>query len=213
MANGNSITAKSIADAIIDLHRGYGWRAEREALFSPRRIDVLAIGPGGGSVIAYEVKVSRADFCNELKDPSKRGAVMANSTEFYFVTPTDLIQPEEVPEGCGLIYYEGGWLVQFVDAPAKRGESVFDRKIREEQERLESERLEDEWYEHSRSTHDPTGELEQVNLDSWAPRWLRNWMFPTKPLAWPKHYLEAFAEISTGWVAAPSEFDFDQVPF
>ena len=54
--------------------------------------------------IAYEVKVSRADFFHEIKNPRKREAAILLSNRFYFVVPTALVSVAEVPEDCGLIY-------------------------------------------------------------------------------------------------------------
>lgn len=51
----------------------------------------------------FEVKVSRADFRKELKQPEKRWPGMAISNTFYFVTPPGLISERELPELCGLI--------------------------------------------------------------------------------------------------------------
>jgi len=53
--------------------------------------------------VCYEVKVSRADFLGELKHPLKRRIGMRYSNEFYFVTPSGLLAPGEVPVECGLI--------------------------------------------------------------------------------------------------------------
>jgi hypothetical protein len=53
--------------------------------------------------ICYEVKVSRADFLGEMKNPVKRRAGMRYSNEFYFVTPGGLIDVTELPVECGLI--------------------------------------------------------------------------------------------------------------
>ncbi len=53
--------------------------------------------------ICYEIKVSRADFKAELKNPLKKRVGMRYSNEFYFVTPGGLLEPEEVPIECGLI--------------------------------------------------------------------------------------------------------------
>lgn len=97
--------AREIADCLISTHRDHGWRAERESLFSPRRIDVLAIAPQGKQVVAFEIKTSIADFRNELKNPEKRMAVMRNCTQFYFVTPFNLVRPEDIPDDCGLLWY------------------------------------------------------------------------------------------------------------
>jgi len=53
--------------------------------------------------VCYEVKLSRADFLGELKQPMKRRIGMRYSNEFYFVTPGDLVKPCEIPVDCGLI--------------------------------------------------------------------------------------------------------------
>jgi hypothetical protein len=54
--------------------------------------------------IAYEVKVSRADFFHEVENPRKREAAILLSNRFYFAVPVGLVSVAEVPEGCGLIY-------------------------------------------------------------------------------------------------------------
>jgi hypothetical protein len=53
--------------------------------------------------VCYEVKTSRADFLNEMKQPLKRRIGMRYSNEFYFVTPCGLLAPPDVPVDCGLI--------------------------------------------------------------------------------------------------------------
>lgn len=53
--------------------------------------------------IAYEIKVSRADFAKELSDPRKREYPESVSNECYFATPPGLVMVDEVPEGWGLI--------------------------------------------------------------------------------------------------------------
>ena len=62
--------------------------------------------------VAYEIKVSRADFARELADPSKRSQAMKASNEFFFVAPAGIIRADEVPESCGLIEVmkgKAGW--------------------------------------------------------------------------------------------------------
>lgn len=70
-------------------------------------IDVLAMrfwSGGQGMVrVAYEVKVSRADFRQEIKKPEKRALAMELTHLFFFATPKGLVKPAEVPEGCGLV--------------------------------------------------------------------------------------------------------------
>lgn len=53
--------------------------------------------------VAYEVKVSRADFMNEIKDHTKRQPAIEISNEFYFVTLPGLVAVNEIPDICGLI--------------------------------------------------------------------------------------------------------------
>ena len=53
--------------------------------------------------VCYEVKVSRADYQSELRQPLKRRPGMRFSNEFYFLTPAGLLKHEEVPADCGLV--------------------------------------------------------------------------------------------------------------
>ncbi|PWK05259.1 MmcB family DNA repair protein [Tumebacillus permanentifrigoris] len=74
-----------------------------------QRIDVWAINcfPSKGfHRIAYEIKVSRADFLHEIKHPEKRQRALELSHQFYFVVPKGLVKPEEIPEECGLMYVD-----------------------------------------------------------------------------------------------------------
>lgn len=48
----------------------------------------------------YEIKVSRSDW---LRDDKWRG-YLDYCSDFYFVTPHKLIQPEELPDGVGLMW-------------------------------------------------------------------------------------------------------------
>ena len=51
---------------------------------------------------SYEIKVSRADFLKELKEPKKRRMALAYSNYYYFITPPGLVKPEELPLEAGL---------------------------------------------------------------------------------------------------------------
>lgn len=71
-----------------------------------QRIDgfLMDAFPSGGMYrVAYEVKISRADFARELRNPNKRRAAMRYSNYFYFATPVGLLKPEEIPHECGLV--------------------------------------------------------------------------------------------------------------
>jgi hypothetical protein len=80
---------------------GTGWKGSNF-------IDGYAIGAwpsAHNKRIAYEVKISRQDFQNELKKPLKRRPAIYFSNEYYFVAPKGMIRAEEVPPDCGLIEF------------------------------------------------------------------------------------------------------------
>jgi len=73
-------------------------------------------------VIEYEIKISRSDFFNDFKKNTRvylsgsydyqtklKHDMIANGegkcNRFFFVVPKDLVSINEVPEHCGLIYY------------------------------------------------------------------------------------------------------------
>ncbi len=73
---------------------------------SAQRLDAFALNSlphTGMKRVCYEVKMSRADFLCELKNPLKRRIGMRYSNEFYFLTPAGMVELSEVPSECGLI--------------------------------------------------------------------------------------------------------------
>lgn len=82
--------------------RGHSW------------IDVAAFGlwPSKGlHRLAFEVKVSRADYLNEVQDPTKNAWARECFHEFWYVAPGGVIKDEsEVPEGCGWMQATRGGL-------------------------------------------------------------------------------------------------------
>ena len=74
--------------------------------FAQRWIDGYALNcwrSKGFKRIAFEVKVSRADFLQELRQPAKRQLALDWSHEYYFVTPPGLCTVTEIPSKLGLI--------------------------------------------------------------------------------------------------------------
>ena len=68
-----------------------------------RRADLVALSIWGPTrAVVAEIKATRADFLNEIRDPSKRQPGMRFGTEFAFILPSGLVQADEIPEGCGL---------------------------------------------------------------------------------------------------------------
>jgi hypothetical protein len=73
---------------------------------SERRIDLLSINTQpstGHKVIAYEVKVARADFVKDVKNAIKHKGARHYADQFFYVAPEGMIKPEELPTWAGLI--------------------------------------------------------------------------------------------------------------
>jgi hypothetical protein len=66
-------------------------------------IDALAIKKSWTKpcITGYEIKVSRQDFLNDDKWPVYKNYCH----RFYFACPTGLIQPDEIPDDVGLVWY------------------------------------------------------------------------------------------------------------
>ena len=93
--------------SVVLLERGSGWE-------NP---DV--IGWHGWTSYLIEVKVSRADFFADAKKNSRhfQGRYSGMGCYRYYLCPQHLIQPEEVPEGWGLLWAYENQIRQQVDAP------------------------------------------------------------------------------------------------
>lgn len=71
-----------------------------------RSIDLWVIEAAatkGCPATSYEIKVSRADFQKDIKQPLKQRGARLFSDQFYFVTPPGLLRPEEIPDWAGLL--------------------------------------------------------------------------------------------------------------
>lgn len=71
---------------------------------------------------AIEIKVSRADFLNELEHFEKSAWARAHFHEFWFCSPPDIIKPGETPEGCGLYHTRGNSII--TKTAARRHEAI-----------------------------------------------------------------------------------------
>jgi hypothetical protein len=75
-----------------------------------RSIDLWVIEAAatkGCPATSYEIKVSRADFQKDMKQPLKQRGARLFSDQFYFVTPPGLLRPEEIPDWAGLLEPHG----------------------------------------------------------------------------------------------------------
>lgn len=71
-----------------------------------RRADAIAMNvyPSRGLELrGMEIKVSRADFLSEMKNPDKADAIARYCNSFYLVCPKGLVDKDELPEAWGLI--------------------------------------------------------------------------------------------------------------
>lgn len=70
-----------------------------------RRIDVLSIGLTSRATLqGHEIKARRADWLNELDDPTKADAWVPYVHGWWVVAPsTAIVHPEELPPGWGLM--------------------------------------------------------------------------------------------------------------
>lgn len=63
--------------------------------------------------IACEVKISRSDFLSDIKRfHEKHADALKYSTQFYYVTPFNLISPDEIPVDTGLMYVNAGFKLE-----------------------------------------------------------------------------------------------------
>ena len=90
------------------VYRGLMLRGRVGETWKPCRPDVYSIRPTSVAAYAHpvvhEVKVRRADLLSDLRNTAKRCAYQALSTEFFYVLPEGLAQPDEVPSDCGVLY-------------------------------------------------------------------------------------------------------------
>lgn len=78
-----------------------------EVALGKRRADALYVGffaSRGKRLTGFEVKVARSDWLAELDQPAKAETWHAHCHDWYIVAPdTDIVRPEELPDGWGLI--------------------------------------------------------------------------------------------------------------
>jgi len=78
---------------------------------------------------AFEVKVSRQDFINELRHPEKHQWCFDCFHEFWFVAPKEVIQIEELPAGAGWMYPRGKGLATARNAVRNRNPKLDDHLL------------------------------------------------------------------------------------
>lgn len=97
------------------------WCIARPDVFSIRNTSVEAYA----QPVVHEIKVSRADLLGDLKKPDKRAAYLDLGGECWYVLGNDargrcIAQPDEVPEGCGVLVQDGTGRLVVARAAAHR---------------------------------------------------------------------------------------------
>lgn len=112
--------AGQILGALVARHGDGIWATELAFSGGARRSDFWTISPNGSSgylAIAYEIKVSRADFKRDSSIKQREARLF--SDRFYYVTPLGLLARDEVPDWAGLIEFDAGKLATRVHAPLR----------------------------------------------------------------------------------------------
>jgi hypothetical protein len=96
--------AQLVAKAVDWLRRKYGCGIvlSEQACCSGEVPDVIA-WKGRCRSVVVECKVSRADFLADQKKPSRQQSEGALGCERFFLTPKNLVSPDELPSGWGLL--------------------------------------------------------------------------------------------------------------
>lgn len=82
--------------------------------------DALAMHrwPSRGHVIhGHEIKVSRADWLNEISNPAKADRFMAHVDHWWLVAPAKIVNESEIPESWGFLRASANSLRVVKDAP------------------------------------------------------------------------------------------------
>lgn len=97
--------AKEMTGQVLRRFSGHQWLTFQEASLGSRRADVLALNlyrSEGWAVHGVEVKVSRADWMSELRNPAKSADLIKFVDLWWIAAPKGMIHPEELPPGWGL---------------------------------------------------------------------------------------------------------------
>lgn len=97
--------------------------------------DVIGWKGYGGKSILLEVKISRSDFFGDMEKKHRIGADGMGNWRYYMV-PKNLVTVEEVPDGWGLLYYDGAKIFKKKDASYRK---LTNNAIKHEKSMLYSE--------------------------------------------------------------------------
>lgn len=100
--------------------------------FSTRRVDVIAMAmwrSRGLEVHGLEIKMSRSDWLRELRDPAKSEELFVYCDRWWIVVPSKGIVKEELPQGWGLLRWNGVGLREEVTAARQKKTKPLTREF------------------------------------------------------------------------------------
>jgi hypothetical protein len=100
------VAVKKAEELLIARHEEPIWCNAVELDIRGRRADFVSVKLGDSGLgwsVGYEIKAQRADFLRELSQPDKRMPLEGLCNETFFVAPDKVIEPDELPEGWGLL--------------------------------------------------------------------------------------------------------------
>ena len=112
--------AEDIISALMAISGPRLWARELTFSGHGRRADFWTLEPTpsqGFRAIAYEVKVTRADFLQDTHDKQK--PALKYSDRFFYVTPPGLVQRQELPSWAGLMEWDGKVFIVRKKAPKR----------------------------------------------------------------------------------------------
>jgi hypothetical protein len=90
---------------------GYGIKSYADAV-------AMGVWPSTGHEIhGFEVKISRSDFLNEMKNPEKAMPIMQYCHRWSLVCPANMVKLDEVPATWGVYWFKDGAIRKARQAP------------------------------------------------------------------------------------------------
>jgi hypothetical protein len=121
------INSKTILESLRNIHPESEWLFAGEVgllgFQNQQRIDAFAVAlwPSKKAIRhSYEIKVSRQDFLNEIKNPQKRQFALDNSEQFWFAIADGIADKSEIPDEAGLLIYKNDKLISVKNAPKRK---------------------------------------------------------------------------------------------
>lgn len=131
MTKAIKINSKTILEALRSLYSESEWLFAGEVgllgFQNQQRIDAFAVAlwPSKKALRhSYEIKVSRQDFLNEIKNPQKRQFALDNSEQFWFAIADGIADKSEIPDEAGLLIYKNDKLIRAKNAPKRKVEPI-----------------------------------------------------------------------------------------